>query len=681
MGRRQPATLDRRRQAIPVRVGAGRLRSGLSVQSRRIAGPPRDAGWVGRVRAAGRGRAVEGGVFHGRHRRSAHAATPPGRPRREGTGTDFVRGGDARCRVRSVVHTLRRHVFAGWDCPGSDAAARQRRVATHRPRQREARGEGHRAGPHPARIHHHHHGGRGPAQRLDHQAKRVRCVPAVSAAHERVRWSGVPDGDRLVERPHLPVAPDARAGRLSRRERGQSRDRRARREVHEADLPPPRPLRVGRSDRRGTLVRRAKLRGPRPDRHLGLELRRLHGVARHVARRGRVQGRAGGGARDRLALLRHDLHRAVHAHPGREPGGLRRERRAYLCRQLEGQPAAGTRHRRRQRPFSKQRTAGRAARGRQQAVRHADLSQQDARDCGWGHAREPVRLVYGVAGGAPVGGFARLRPAALAVLTLVNLVNSLERRIVAALAQSLQHPEPPLSAAQAGSLLPGFLIVYMLAAPVFGSLGDTRSRPRLLGLGVAIWSVATALAGFARSFAALFLARAAVGIGEAAYGTISPALLADYYPRERRGRVLAVFFAAIPIGSALGYIVGGLADRYLGWRSAFFVAGIPGLVLAALVLRLYDPPRGAQDRDAPAQLARVAPAARAAYAVLLRNRPYVLTVLGYAAYTFAIGALAFWTPSFLERTRGIPKAHATVQFGAIVVATGFLGTYGGGWLG
>jgi MFS family permease len=268
--------------------------------------------------------------------------------------------------------------------------------------------------------------------------------------------------------------------------------------------------------------------------------------------------------------------------------------------------------------------------------------------------------------------------AALAVLTGINLLNYLDRWIVAALAESMKHSELRLSDAQLGSLMTGFLVVYMATAPLFGSLGDTRSRPRLLGLGVAIWSVATALAGFARSFAALLLARAAVGIGEAAYGTISPALLADYFPRERRGRVLAVFFAAIPVGSALGYIVGGLADRYLGWRSAFFVAGVPGLVLAALVLRLYDPPRGGQDPDAPA---RAAPAARTAYSTLVRNRAYVFTVLGYAAYTFAIGALAFWTPSFLERARGISKADATVQFGAIVVATGFLGTYAGGWLG
>jgi len=291
-----------------------------------------------------------------------------------------------------------------------------------------------------------------------------------------------------------------------------------------------------------------------------------------------------------------------------------------------------------------------------------------------------------VAEGPPVGPeFVRLGRRALAVLTLINLFNYLDRWIVAALAESMKHSELRLSDTQLGSLMTGFIIVYMIAAPLFGSLGDARSRTRLLGLGVAIWSVATALAGLATSFASLFAARAAVGVGEAAYGTISPALLADYFPRERRGRVFAVFFAAIPIGSALGYIVGGLVDHYFGWRQAFFVAGVPGLVLSALALRLYDPPRGAQDSAAGSapgtHAASLGAAARAAYAALVRSRPYVLTVLGYAAYTFAIGALAFWTPAFLERTRGIPQAQATVQFGAIVVVTGFIGTYAGGWIG
>ena len=272
----------------------------------------------------------------------------------------------------------------------------------------------------------------------------------------------------------------------------------------------------------------------------------------------------------------------------------------------------------------------------------------------------------------------RTARAGLLILTLINLFNYLDRWIVAALAESMKHSELQLSDTQLGALMTGFLIVYLLAAPVFGTLGDTRRRSRLLAVGVALWSLATALAGLARSYVGLFAARAAVGVGEAAYGTISPALLADYFPRQQRGRVFAIFFAAVPIGSALGYIVGGLVDHYFGWRQAFFVAGVPGLILAGLALRLHDPPRGIQDAPTP----EAAPAdTRRSYRTLARNRPYVLTVLGYAAYTFAIGALAFWTPTFLERVRGIPKAHATVQFGAIVVITGFIGTYVGGWIG
>jgi len=183
----------------------------------------------------------------------------------------------------------------------------------------------------------------------------------------------------------------------------------------------------------------------------------------------------------------------------------------------------------------------------------------------------------------------------------------------------------------------------------------------------------------------LFLARSTVGVGEAAYGTVSPSLLADYFPVERRGRVFAVFSAAIPIGSAAGYVLGGLVDAHFGWRAAFFVAGAPGLLLAYLTMRLFDPPRGAQDAPVATgpELHGAAgwrPALRA-YVSLLSNAPYVLTVLGYAAYTFALGALAYWTPAFLERERGLAHADATVQFGAIVVVTGFVGTFFGGWLG
>ena len=271
----------------------------------------------------------------------------------------------------------------------------------------------------------------------------------------------------------------------------------------------------------------------------------------------------------------------------------------------------------------------------------------------------------------------RAATTALVVLTLINLFNYVDRFVIAALVESLKKSELALSDTQLGALSTGFIIVYMATSPVFGTLGDRKRRPPLVAVGVAVWSLATAAGGLARSFAALFAARSAVGIGEAAYGTIAPAILADHYPVEKRGRVFSIFFAAIPIGSAAGYVLGGLMDQRFGWRAAFFIAGAPGLLLALLCLGLSDPQRGRH--DAP----ELAPAHRGvgAYAHLLHNRQYVLTVLGYAAYTFALGGLAFWTPTFLSRIRGMPRHEATVTFGAIVVATGFAGTFAGGWAG
>ena len=269
----------------------------------------------------------------------------------------------------------------------------------------------------------------------------------------------------------------------------------------------------------------------------------------------------------------------------------------------------------------------------------------------------------------------------LFVLTFVNLFNYLDRNVVAALLESMK-ADLHLTDGQLGLLASGFLVVYTLTSPVFGTLGDRGQRPRLIATGVGIWSVATCLGGFARGFATLFAARATVGVGEAAYGSVSPALLADYFPLAQRGRVLAVFSAAIPIGSAAGYILGGQVNHLYGWRAAFFIAGLPGLLLAWLTSRLYDPPRGAQDGVVshavePGGIRQ----AIAAYASLLRNAPYTLIVLGYAAYTFALGGLAWWVPAFLERERHLSATDATVQFGSIVVVTGFLGTFVGGWLG
>jgi MFS family permease len=289
------------------------------------------------------------------------------------------------------------------------------------------------------------------------------------------------------------------------------------------------------------------------------------------------------------------------------------------------------------------------------------------------------------------GGVSSLRAAryALAVLTFINLLNYLDRWVVAALVESIKRSELHLSDTQLGFVGTGFIIVYTLASPLFGMLGDRRVRPPLIAIGVALWSIATALAGFARGFASLFAARSAVGVGEAAYGTIAPALLADFFPFEKRGRVLAVFYAAIPVGSAAGYVLGGIVDHHLGWRAAFWIAGTPGLLLSALVLMVKDPPRGLHDLSvetgfSPSGPAEAGPPTNTifgAYRDLFRNTTYILAALGYGAYTFALGGLAFWMPAFLERVRGMPRSDATVTFGAITLVTGFVGTFAGGWLG
>jgi MFS transporter, Spinster family, sphingosine-1-phosphate transporter len=269
---------------------------------------------------------------------------------------------------------------------------------------------------------------------------------------------------------------------------------------------------------------------------------------------------------------------------------------------------------------------------------------------------------------------------ALSVLTFINLLNYLDRYLVSGMIPDLKAAPLLLSDEKIGLLTTAFMAVYMIAAPIFGALGDRGVRTRPIAVGVFLWSIATVLSGLATNYAHLLGARAIVGIGEAAYVSVAPALLSDAFSRSQRGRVLSVFNMAIPVGAALGYIVGGLMSHHFSWRAAFFIAGAPGLVLALLVLTLKDPPRGAQDEGVTSETTLPSNPV-AVYLSLFKQLPYMLVVLGYAAYTFALGGLAVWMPNFLERVHNIPAVKATTTFGAIVVVTGFLGTFAGGWLG
>ncbi|MBI5507322.1 MAG: MFS transporter [Deltaproteobacteria bacterium] len=266
--------------------------------------------------------------------------------------------------------------------------------------------------------------------------------------------------------------------------------------------------------------------------------------------------------------------------------------------------------------------------------------------------------------------------AALAVLTAVNVLNYVDRYVITAILPDIQR-ELGLDDTRAGLLGTAFMLVYFVTSPIFGFFGDRGRRKRWLAFGVGLWSLATALGGFAQRFVTLVAARSLVGVGEAAYGSISPSLIADYFPKARRGRMLAVFFLAIPVGSALGYLLGGVLGKHLGWRPAFFVVGFPGLLLALAVLLLHEPVRGAHDAPDAAPPPRLA----TAYRLLATNPLYVWTVLGYTAYTFAIGGLSFWIPSYMMRVRGFDQADGMMLFGGLTVVTGFVGTLLGGYLG
>jgi MFS family permease len=269
--------------------------------------------------------------------------------------------------------------------------------------------------------------------------------------------------------------------------------------------------------------------------------------------------------------------------------------------------------------------------------------------------------------------------AALAILTGLNLLNYVDRFIPAAILPTII-AELHLTDAQAGRLQTLFILTYAVVSPAAGWLGDRSSRFHLAAIGVFVWSAATFGSGLAPTYAVLVTARALIGVGEASYSVVTPSLLSDFYPSSRRGRALSVFYAAIPIGSALGYVLGGQIASRFGWRWAFFVAGLPGIALAVTLLFLRDPPRGALDATA----ARATVTAKDLFGslrALAARRSWLYNTASQTIYTFAIGGLAVWMPTYFVRVRHLPLANATLIFGGVLMLAGFAGTLVGGRLG
>ena len=263
----------------------------------------------------------------------------------------------------------------------------------------------------------------------------------------------------------------------------------------------------------------------------------------------------------------------------------------------------------------------------------------------------------------------------LAVLSGLNLVNYLDRYIVAAVGPKLSE-ELGLSDSRFGFVVTAFMIGYFATSPMFGMLGDRLPRRGLIALGVAVWSLATAASGLAQSFAAMIAARVVVGVGEASYATLAPTIIDDLAAPEKKNRWLAIFYVAIPVGSALGYLAGGQLEHAFGWRSAFFIAGGPGLALALLAFAIEEPARTVRAKQASADGGFGATARRLFAIPLYRD-----TVIGYTAQTFALGGFAAWAPKYLYRTLGLDLQTADYWFGLILVVTGLFATFVGGQLG
>ncbi len=262
---------------------------------------------------------------------------------------------------------------------------------------------------------------------------------------------------------------------------------------------------------------------------------------------------------------------------------------------------------------------------------------------------------------------------ALALLTALNLFNYIDRYILPGV-QPLVQREFHVSDERMGALTYAFFLTYMLAAPLTGWMGDRFPRKPLIVLGALLWSVATLLTATVHSYETLYLRHAIVGIGEASFGIFAPALLSDFWPEEQRNRILTFFYLSLPVGAALGYIIGGTMGSAYGWRVPFYVSAVPGILLACLILFfMQEPQRGASEHLAPT-------ADRATYTGLFRNRAYWTATLGMAMMVFSLGGISVWMPTFLYRNGDYSLSRANQLLGAITVVTGIAGTWLGGWL-
>jgi MFS family permease len=295
---------------------------------------------------------------------------------------------------------------------------------------------------------------------------------------------------------------------------------------------------------------------------------------------------------------------------------------------------------------------------------------------------------------------------ALAVIFFANFLSYLDRQVVATMETELTKSAAEgglgLTKAEFGWVGSAFTIGYMVFAPIVGYLITRYRRPVIFALCVLVWSFATVSSGMAVSKWMLYATRFFIGVGEAGCLVIGPTLLSDYFTKEVRGRVLSVFFLALPLGGATGYIAGAQITKHMNWHWAFYIAGAPGFLVAALIWMLIDPQPSEDIVDAHGHLVSKAPPDRPAgprhrnwfiafllnvwdgvgrYSALLKNRTLLFIILAQAFAVMFLQPFLHYGIGFFEEERSMSKEKAALTLASLALVAGALGNALSGFIG
>ena len=264
---------------------------------------------------------------------------------------------------------------------------------------------------------------------------------------------------------------------------------------------------------------------------------------------------------------------------------------------------------------------------------------------------------------------------ALAVLFTINLINFFDRTIFGAIGESIRR-EWGLGDAAVGALSTAFTLLYAAVGVPLGRLSDKFSRKRILGAGLFVWSFLTAASGLARNYWQLFSVRLGVGVGEATCAPAANSLIGDLFPTAQRAWALSIFMLGLPIGNALSYAIGGPVTQAFGWRTAFFVAGLPGLLCVLALVWVHEPPRGMVEDHAVGDRRRPG----SPYALVLSIPTMWWLIASGALHNFNMYAIAQFLSPFLIRFHGTSIRQAGLLATVIYGLSGVAGLLAGGTL-